>query len=207
MDPGTIMNAAREAGEELASAAEDLASGQMGGLPMGGFPDVPSVPGAPSLPDVPGGLPDVPSAPEIPSVPDPSGFVPDAGGLVPDAPDVPEMPGVPGQADDAAAAAEERREWLRQQFGDDLGLEGSDPKTGEEERREWLRQEFGDDLGLEGGVGDGYGDVKEEPEDEAKPEAPAVSKDEQDATAVVRVCREGWNTIDTKARGGHWFSA
>jgi hypothetical protein len=199
MDSGMITNAAREVGEQLASAAEDLASGPMGGL-MGGFPDAPSVPGAPSLPDVP-------SAPEVPSVPDPSGFVPDAGGLMPDVPDVPQMPGAP--ADGAAAAAEERREWLRQQFGDDLGLEGSDPQSGAEERREWLRQQFGDDLGLEGsdpGVGDGYGDVKEEPAEDARPEAPAVSSDEE-ATAVVRVCREGWNTIDTRARGGHWFSA
>ena len=38
-------------------------------------------------------------------------------------------------------------------------------------------------------------------------QVPEFAKYDDDATAVLRVCRNGWNTIDTRALAGHWFSA
>ncbi len=175
--------------------------GLMGMIP--GMPAMPDrsgmVPDVPAMPDGSGMIPGVPAMPDPPAMPDRSGMIPDVpqmpdesglvpGGMIPQRPEVPDL----GQdrLDDGVAAAEEKR------------------KNAEAARTDWLRREFGDDLGLEGDgtdVGDGYADWKETAE-EPEREQPALAADEEDATAVLLVCRNGWNTVDTRAVGGHWFS-
>ena len=53
---------------------------------------------------------------------------------------------------------------------------------------------------------DGHMDAVEEAS-EPERERQVMAEDEESATAVARVCRNGWNTLDTRAVGGHWFSA
>ena len=51
-----------------------------------------------------------------------------------------------------------------------------------------------------------YADAVEEAAEPVSEPAP-WAKDEESATAVLRVCRNGWNTVDTRPLVAAWFSA
>jgi hypothetical protein len=51
-----------------------------------------------------------------------------------------------------------------------------------------------------------YADVVEEAAEPVHEPAP-WARDEEQATAVLRVCRNGWNTVDTRPLVAAWFSA
>ena len=47
-----------------------------------------------------------------------------------------------------------------------------------------------------------------EPEAEVAPtQAPSLPEEEEKATAVLRVCRNEMNTVNTHPTGSHWYSA
>ena len=154
------------------------------------------VPGADALVrDAAGMVPDssglAPSRGMIPdgAVPDPAGYMPDRLGSVPQAPGVP----------DSARRAQEQ--WGRVSESEEKfrRLNGVSPEG-------WTHHGFGAEFARDVDAEDGFTDDAKEVE-EPQRERQAFAEDEEDATAVLRVCRNGWNTIDTRAVGGHWFSA
>jgi hypothetical protein len=187
---------------------EQLVPGAAGLIPGAGLiPDMPMmpngagmIPGAPPIPNGAGMIPDAPAMPHAPAIPNGAGMMPQApafpngNGMIPHAPAIPDgsgmiphAPTIPDGAGMIPDGVSERRQHLK-----------------EEMAAHWTHHGFRHDGASS--EGDGYADFREDPV-EPERERTALAVDEEQATAVLRVCRNGWNTIDTRAVGGHWFSA
>jgi hypothetical protein len=186
LDRGQLIDAVvRSVEERLAPGASGVIADVSAFVPdRPGMPDVPGMPEpAGFIPQTPG-MPSTPSMPQAPSVPQ----MPD----VPRMPQAPEVPSVPGkdQLDDFDRIRH-TGDQIHHTNGAVHGV-GRHAAYEQAERRE-----------IEA---DGFADFFEEDKEPQRERVP-LTDDEERATAVLRVCRNGWNTIDTRAVGGHWFSA
>jgi hypothetical protein len=139
-------------------------------------------------------LDSLPATPSVPSTPSAPGFgqVPslsDLGrsrldDLIPEVPSLDDLPSIPDRPSLPDVP----------DFSDlsDLGTLGDFPVDRPEQ--------------IEDPVEELYADVVEEAAEPVREPAP-WARDEEQATAVLRVCRNGWNTVDTRPLVAAWFSA
>jgi len=154
------------------------------------------VPGASeAISDLSSMVPDRPGAPDLPNIPYRSGLMPQAPGLpqppaIPQTPEIPQAPRIPDAAQnglDRAQRWDDQARRANDMFGPDEQRHAS-----EHAHREKEANGFADSV---------------ETDEEPQPERTPFPEDEDQATAVLRVCRNGWNVLDTRAVGGHWWSA
>jgi hypothetical protein len=189
MDRGQLIETA------VRSIEERLVPGAMGFIPDGTLiPDLPERPEIPGIPDRSGFIPQTPDVPTMPRIPD-APQIPDASGLMPQTPGVPTIPRVPQAPGMPDAAQNGLNQLDRAREFHANGTPHADLRNPATERASHREV-----------AADGFADLIES-EDEPQPERMPFAKDEEHATAVLRVCRNGWNVLDTRAVGGHWFSA
>jgi hypothetical protein len=139
-------------------------------------------------------IPHIPATPSIPCAPD-FGEVPslsDLGrsrleDLIPQAPSLDDLPSIPERP-----SLPDLSDLTDISDLPDLGVLGDFPVDQPEQ--------------IEDPVEELYADVVEEAAEPVHEPAP-WAKDEEQATAVLQVCRNGWNTVDTRPLVAAWFSA
>lgn len=195
MDRGQLIESVvRGVEERLVPGASEVVSDLSSLVPdRPGAPDVPGIPDwSGRMPQAPG-LPQRPEVPQVPGMPDRSGLMPHAPGL-PRMPEVPQAPGMPDAAQNGLDQFDRARQWGDRVHGANGTLHPDErhPESVRAAHREVAADGFADAI---------------ESEDEPQRERTPFAQDEEHATAVLRVCRNGWNVLDTRAVGGHWWSA